>query len=355
MRLIRVLFLFSLIVSCAGPTNPFGGDVFISEDFKIDHQTYSSQENINFDFYPERQYYNSPYKLKIKIFDPNFDVNNFKYEIIYNHKRLNRWLKSETIKTPKNANEPIEITFDNLSILPGNSNQIAFLYYPAGSARPIIHELRVPECSDVLSNLKDADFSTNPFVVNNELKKTIKKKSLSFNYNPSLIAALIAQESSFDNHAISRAWALGLTQITPLAHREIKSQRKDWEIFPNFSELSIRTIRNYLKDKKINASNDWRLSPNKSIEGAILYLNYLKNYWSTPDKKEILEKAFSKEIPKTDIILASYNSGAYRVKKSIMNYGKEWLTSDQLGEARKYVMNIKSYCYSFKEGIHYEK
>ena len=63
---------------------------------------------------------------------------------------------------------------------------------------------------------------------------------------------------------------------------------------------------------------------------------------------------FKKEIPTTDILLASYNSGAYRVKKSIIKNKEEWLFDKSLNEARKYVMNIKSYCHSFK-GVNNEK
>ena len=75
----------------------------------------------------------------------------------------------------------------------------------------------------------------------------------------------------------------------------------------------------------------------------------------TPEKKEILSDAFADDIPTTDILLASYNSGAYRVKKSIIKNKKEWLFDDSLHEARKYVMNIKSYCYSFDQGNNNEK
>ena len=102
--------------------------------------------------------------------------------------------------------------------------------------------------------------------------------------------------------------------------------------------------------QEINSKNDWRLDEKKSIEGGILYLNYLSQYWNKTEKEDILSDVFKQDIPKTDILLASYNSGAYRVKKSILKNRKDWLFDDSLHEARKYVMNIKSYCYSFRGG-----
>lgn len=355
MKIILYFIIYSLLISCAGPTSPFGGDVFISEHFEIE-KFKSKNQNIHLDFYPERQYYNSPYNMVVKIKDPNFEISKFRYEIIYNHKKLNRWFKSETIKFPKDKEDTIEINFNNLSILPGNINKISFLYYPVGSDTPVEHKLKVPEC---FKENQNSNLFIAPFTVSENLKNNIKDYSHKYEYNPSLIAALIAQESSFKERSISRAWALGLTQVTPIAHQEIKKVKQDWSIYPNFDTLSLRSIKNHLESNIINAENDWRLDEKKSIEGGIIYLDYIKSYWSTPDKKEILASIFKEYIPEVDIYLASYNSGSYRVKKSLLEYGKRWLFDKNLHEARKYVMNIKSYCYAFnnnnQKGILNEK
>ena len=97
----------------------------------------------------------------------------------------------------------------------------------------------------------------------------------------------------------------------------------------------------------INKNNDWRLDKYKSLEGGAVFLRQLTDYWETEKNLKLLESQF-KNIPKTDIILASYNSGAHRVKRNIKKHNKEWIWSKELNEARKYVMNIKSYCYQFK-------
>lgn len=148
---------------------------------------------------------------------------------------------------------------------------------------------------------------------------------------------------------------LGLTQVTPLAHEEIKRFKTNWKIYPEFDETPFLKLKTKILSAVINENNDWRLNQEKSIEGGILYLEYLDQYWSTPEKKEILTTTFNEDIPRLDILLASYNSGAYRVKKALLKNRKEWLFDDSLDEARKYVMNIKSYCYAFAPRIENEK
>lgn len=342
---IILLLLLSVFYSCAGPTNPFGGDVFISEEFQITKSFKHSHIDIHMS--PDRQYYNSPYDLSIKIFDPNFHIKNFKYEIVYNNKKLNRWLKSEEILIPKNKKEPVVISFKNLSLLPGNINKIAFLYYPNGEKFPVVHRLEVPEC---LKEVAQNEINISPFEISQNMKTDIINIANKYQYNPSLVAALIAQESSFNTHALSVAKALGLTQVTPVAHREIARVKEDWKIYPRFSKLPFLNLKYRLRTNLINSENDWRLDPEKSIEGGIIYLNYLTQYWSSPEKTEILLNTFAEDIPMTDILLASYNSGAYRVKKAILSKKKHWLFDENLNEARKYVMNIKSYCYAFNQG-----
>ena len=343
--LVISIFIAGHLIGCAGPMTPFGGDILIGQRVEINSQ-YNGKD-IKFKAKPDRQYYNSPYDLTIEIIDPNFDSSTFRYEVVYNNRVLNRWLKSEEIKFPKIKTDPIEITFKNLSILPGNMNKIDFLYYPSTTKVPVVYHLKIPECSPIFKN----DLLTKKIKgIPNEYKDEINSYSAQYKYNPSMIAGLIAQESSFNPRAISFAKALGLTQITPMAHKEVKRFKQKWKIYPKFNDLSLRSIKRRLKNNKINSRNDWRLDPEKSIEGGIVYLEYLKSYWEMPDKQEILEKAFFDEPPMVDIILASYNSGGSRVKYAIKKNKKNWLQHKKLKEAKKYVMNIKSYCYSFNQG-----
>jgi len=59
---------------------------------------------------------------------------------------------------------------------------------------------------------------------------------------------------------------------------QIKKYKKDWFIYPEFADLSVRNIRTKIQKNKINAKNDWRLDQKKSIEGGIIYVNYLNSY-----------------------------------------------------------------------------
>lgn len=346
------LILIPIFISCAGPTNPFGGEISISDEFIISTKA-SGYQNIKIEASPDRQYYNSPYNLNIKIKDRQFSLKDFKYKIVYNNKILNRWYKTEEIIMPEDKDQPIEIRFKNIRFLPGNKNKITFLYFNKNNKdKPIAYHLKVPECMEEFST---DDLNISPFKIKNSTKQNIINISSKYKYNPSLIAALIAQESSFNPKALSIAKALGLTQVTPVAHRQIASLKPKWQIYPDFERMNLLDIRDLLRDRTINYKNDWRLSEKKSIEGGLLYLNYLNSYWSREDSARILEDVFEGDPPKTDILLASYNSGAYRVKKNILRYKKNWLLSKNLKEARKYVMNIKSYCYSFHEESFHEK
>jgi soluble lytic murein transglycosylase-like protein len=50
-----------------------------------------------------------------------------------------------------------------------------------------------------------------------------------------------------------------------------------------------------------------------------------------------------------NLLLASYNSGPYRVKRALIRKGPTWLEAKELREAKKYVKKVKSYCYHFSK------
>ena len=105
---------------------------------------------------------------------------------------------------------------------------------------------------------------------------------------------------------------------------------------------------------KINEKNEWRLSHDRSIQGGISYLKYIEQYWSSFDplvqRKLASLDTNKKDNEMVDLILASYNSGPYRVRRNLDKLGTNWLEATNLGEARKYVHNVKSYCYDFARG-----
>ena len=177
-----------------------------------------------------------------------------------------------------------------------------------------------------------------------EINSIAQRKDL----NPLLFASLVAQESSFNPKAVSIARAVGLTQVTPIADNDIRSVDSSFVSYPNTNKISYIDLKYKIYRGIINKDNDWRLNEVKSLKGGSIYLKQLKDYWETSRNSLFLKNKLSK-INQADIVLASYNSGATRVRRNISKHKDKWLNSKELIEARKYVSNIKSYCNDFKD------
>lgn len=170
-------------------------------------------------------------------------------------------------------------------------------------------------------------------------------------YNPSLLAGIVAQESGFDPKAVSWAKALGLTQVTPLAEEEIIKGHTNWPRYPNLNDMSFLKIKTKILTGEITAQKEWRLNPEYSLRGGISYLTYLNEYWSMPDNMKVVKSLpGDEEINLSRVILASYNSGAARVKSIIKKKKVKWLEHESLKEAYKYIHKVSSYCYHFSQG-----
>lgn len=331
-----LLFLYS----CAGPTTPFGSSVWVKPEFKSRMPATGSGAHIAAS--PERQQYHSPFDLTLKIEDNQAIPKNFRFEILYNGKKVDRWYRGEKIVFERSNPNSANIIFNNLSLLPGRRNEITFLYYRDERTPPVAYKFEPPQCS--IKNSKRIK-SLEPFKARGLSAANIEEIATRNEINPSLLAALVAQESGFNPFAISWAKAVGLTQVTSLANQEILPLRPQWQYNERVEKLNYLQLKTEILTGKINKDMDWRLDRLKSLEGGSLYLNILRDYWEKGQALRAL-KVF-KHPPMTDILLASYNSGAYRVKRSILRNKHNWLKSRELREARKYVMNIKSYCYAF--------
>lgn len=337
--LVNLTFLFS----CAGPATPFGSHVIVNPEFKS--RIPGSSNGTSIASFPKSQLYHSPFDLVLQIKDSKPIPKDFRYEILYNGRKIERWWKGEKIvfdsQNPRLAN----IVFEKLSLLPGRQNEITFLYYRDQDSDPVSYKFGPPECS--FRDLKEIA-TVRPFYTDGLSVADIEQIGQSNQVNPSLLAALVAQESGFNPLAISWAKAVGLTQITSLAGQEIMELRPDWQYDKTVDGLSFLELKTSILTKKLTEREDWRLDRLKSLEGGTLYLNILEKYWQREEAIGALS-VFEKNPPMTDILLASYNSGAYRVKKSIKRDKENWLKAKELKEARKYVMNIKSYCHAFSK------
>ncbi len=122
--------------------------------------------------------------------------------------------------------------------------------------------------------------------------------------------------------------------------------RSSWKIDKRLELLPLKDLKGLIDRGHLTGKSDWRLNPQQSIEGGALYLNYLESYWQQEENRALLKN--TPGIQNSEVILASYNSGAARVKSRIQKNGAYWLESKDLKEAFKYVRNISSYCYSFE-------
>jgi hypothetical protein len=347
MKYMDVFFYASMISAlvfsgCAGPISPFGGvEVWSGDGQSIVYKT-APVPTSEFSFLPKRQVLHQESDLSIKFKLDRLKNNRSQIKVTYNNKDVtNTFLKSA--KLHRENGTSVQYVFNKLKLKPDRSHKID-IYWNSNSNEAYSRISYLPPVCSINDDF--ALVSTKPFKPKNEVIRAIKTIATENQINPSLLAGLIAQESSFNQTRVSYAKAVGLTQITPIAEEEIKKLRPDWPSDPRINELNFFSIRTLILNNHLNRNQDWRLNPAQAIEGGALYLNYLINYWSTVENKTLL--ALNKT-SLTSVVLASYNSGPARVKNKIKTDGELWLENVGLKEAYKYVNSVSSYCYHFSE------
>jgi hypothetical protein len=358
--LLSLLFLFIpvLWIGCAGPATPFGAVNTSKNQLQIPSQTSGQIVNPNLphgevriSFDPPRQKWHKASAIHLKIEDDQIDFkksDSYQIQILYNGSDVTSRFK----KVAKSTHH-IEYKSAPLRLVPAKNNRIEILYHRDSDKNelPYISYYEHPECIyDQWERpiAKSREFRAPASIVDN-----IRSTSIEKNLNPQFIAGLIAHESSFNTQAVSRSKALGLTQITALAEHHIinpQTPKPSWPRYPGINQMGPKKIRSLIWLGKINAQNEWRLDPELSIIGGSEYIHYLVTYWKNPKHQDLIAKleTINPDVF-TDIILASYNAGPYRVKKQIEKFGALWLTSPLLKETRSYVGTIKSYCQHFNE------
>ncbi|MCB0386793.1 MAG: hypothetical protein KDD43_15470, partial [Bdellovibrionales bacterium] len=122
----------------------------------------------------------------------------------------------------------------------------------------------------------------------------------------------------------------------------------DWPRSEKINRLPASLVKSMIGVGKITAQDDWRLDPELSIRGGLTLLEYFERYWRMKTNFSRLEATFPQpEKMLTPVVLASYHSGAARVKRAINESGREFLDVVYLKEAKKYVNRVSSYCYHF--------
>jgi hypothetical protein len=170
--------------------------------------------------------------------------------------------------------------------------------------------------------------------------------------NPSLLAGLVAQESGFNPKAVSWAKAIGLTQITSIAETTVLQRTgAQWPRFAGLADMSWLRAKLLIDMGVIDRTLEWRLDPRLSLQGGVVFLRYLRHYWQRPAHMRLLAShGLNNDLRLTEVLLASYHSGAARAKRAIRAEGAQWLRGRPVAEARYYVRRVFSYCWHFAHG-----
>lgn len=345
------LTLSFFVCGCAGPMTPFGAIHGFAPKAKLllERILPGRDQEARVRFYPRRQVLHTAGKFSIEIEDAKGIPKDFKLTLIYNGEDVSRQFLARAERVYADGDTKLVLTSKSLRLPAGRQNDISVSYQRDRDSNTVISRLDPPTCSAFAVRQELAD--TGQFKPPARVIASINRYSGQRNLNPYFVAGLIAQESAFDPRAISRSKALGLTQITSLGEGEVVKKFTDWPRHPDLENMSVPALRMAILRGKINARNEWRLDPERSVEGGIEYLSYLSDYWSKPDKRLQLVKHLDiDDEVLSEVMLASYNSGASRVSEAIDRRGRDWLQDEELGEARKYVRRVNSYCDHFMNG-----
>lgn len=347
-RLLIVSLLAGYVVGCAGPTTPFGALALragkaLSLDFEKAEET---QARVR--FLPERQVLHAAADFQVILEDPKGIPNDFYLSVSYNGLDVSQeFLANAKRSSSDSANRQVNLTTKSVRFLPSRENKIQVTYRRAKGEKSVIAHYLPPACSVLANN--QMLFTIPEFDPPSVVLQLINQQAARKNFNPYFVAALVAQESSFDPRAVSRNKALGLTQVTTLGESEIIKNKSAWPRYPGLDEMSLPFLKLAIMNGRIHSGNEWRLNPALSIEGGVDYLQYLFEYWNRPDKRAQIERKLGpSENVFSEVLLASYNSGAARVGEVLERRGDKWLQDEVLGEAQKYVHRVVSYCDHFE-------
>lgn len=341
----------ALLTGCAGPMSPFGS--FPLNQHKaswLEKPVSVTRSRARVRFSPEHQVLHGPANFSVVIEDPEGIPENYKLAINYNGMDVTQtFLSHAQVLSMDPLNHEIRLFTKDFRLLPSRENLVQVAYYRDGVEKSATAQYQPPICSAFTANqmvFSVPEFDP-PLSVLQLINQTAQKKNL----NPFFVAALVAQESSFNPHALSSTKALGLTQVTSLGESEIMRRVEYWPRYPGIDLIPYPLLKLSILSGRIHSGNEWRLDPALSIEGGVEYLSYLSEYWKKADKRSQVEKKLGpSETALSEVMLASYNSGATRVGEALRSDGPKWLQNQELGEARNYVRRIVSYCDHFEHG-----
>lgn len=351
-----------ILAACAGPMSPFGAKTLppmVASSALIEASEQLTQapgrsiasvpaagEGASIEFWPNYRMHHASQNLSVTIYDPLGVTVGHELKFLYGDEDVTALWQRYAHKEFKDDGKTLTLTMAKIRFLAGLDKRFVVAYRQNHNSAYTIAKLQRPICP-----LYELAGIRNPeaFAKSRHIIGAIERESIKEGINPNLLAGLVAQESGYNPRAVSIARAIGLTQVTDAASEHVRHKIENAVSFRGIEQMSYPEIMMRIYSGEINASNEWRLNPKQSIVGGLHYLNFLREYWKSENSARQLAEVFKEHIPWEDIILASYNSGPYRVKTSLQSHGKNWIYHPKLKEARKYISKVRSYCHSFSQ------
>jgi len=337
---------------CAGPATPLGS-IWASRPDEAARLLSPDEpqsrtvgaEGVKIEFRPARQVLHGPKPFTIHIEDPNGIAAEPRMQVRYDGVDVTTSFLRQASFVRSHSSSEIDLKIPVVRLSADEDHRIEVRYYNAiGQVSTSQYQAPVCRVFDLRAVRRTDEFDPAP-----DLLATIEKLAQEAQVNPALVAGLIAQESGFNPRTVSWAKAMGLTQVTPIAESELSSTDEFYDHWPRYegvARMPASLIKMLVLSGRINERNDWRLDRKLSVQGGLAYLHLLEEKWSTPDMMARFDEA-----ERTKLLLASYNSGYARVLTALRTYGKNWITSPELHEARRYVNRISSYCDYFSQDV----
>ena len=261
----RWSFLGSLAVvtvGCVGPTTPFGAIHSLQpESAQPQRKTASlvepkpkKQIQPVIQFFPKRQVLHDRTDFVVQVTDAESIPDDFELKVLHDGRDVTSAFLQNSKVSKADDQSTITYRVKDFRLRVDENNEIQFAYRK-GKEKAHWVDYKPPSCS--LFERKTIRHSLG-FHQSKDYMSLIEEVSQASQYNPGFLAGIVAQESGFNPQAVSWAKAIGLTQITPLAEKELINRKKGESVWPRFPginkmhylQLKTKILRGEIEHKK---------------------------------------------------------------------------------------------------------